>query len=353
MNRIFAVALLLALGVTAACRKDGHEGAAAVEHPMAIGASIAMVSRGSFTETVDAVGVVTVRPGRVAALSAPAATRVSRVFVSAGANVRAGQILVEFEQLPFQAAATSAEAALSAAESALTRAQRLVAAGVLPRRDAEVAAADAAQARLLAITARRASELSRLRSPIGGTVIRMTAELGAGVDQGQTLVEVADPTALDALLNVAPAEAARVRVGQPVSLYMGAGADVTGQPIATALVADVGAMVDSASRGIVVRLRVLAGAGALRLGATLFARVRVAEHANALMVPLEALVPTGEGFQLFVVDSGGMAHVRAVTVGGRSDVSAWITNGLAAKERVVTRGAFGMDDSVRVEMVKP
>ncbi len=353
MNRMFAVALLLVLVATFACRNDGQDGAVSVERPTALGASVATVTLGSFVETVDAVGVVTVRPGRVAALSAPATTRVSRVFVSAGANVRAGQILVEFEQPPFQAAATSAEAALAAAESALKRAQRLVEAGVLPRRDAEVAAADAAQARLQAITARRASELSRLRSPIGGTVIRMTAELGAGVDQGQTLVEVADPSALDVLLNVAPAEAARVHVGQSVSLYTGAGADVMAKPVATAVVADVGAMVDSASRGIVVRLRVLTGARALRLGATLFARVRVAEHANALMVPLEALVPTGEGYHVFVVDSGGMALVRAVTVGGRSDVSAWITDGLAANERVVTRGAFGMDDSVRVESVKP
>ena len=141
MNRMFAVALLLVLVATFACRKDGQDGAVSVERPTALGASVATVTLGSFVETVDAVGVVTVRPGRVAALSAPATTRVSRVFVSAGANVRAGQILVEFEQPPFQAAATSAEAALAAAESALKRAQRLVEAGVLPRRDAEVAAA--------------------------------------------------------------------------------------------------------------------------------------------------------------------------------------------------------------------
>jgi multidrug efflux pump subunit AcrA (membrane-fusion protein) len=71
------------------------------------------------------------------------------------------------------------------------------------------------------------------------------------------------------------------------------------------------------------------------------------------MVPLEALVPADEGFKVFVVDTGGIAHARPVTLGARADKLAWIKEGLEAGERVVTRGAFGVDDSVKVVTGKP
>jgi len=71
---------------------------------------------------------------------------------------------------------------------------------------------------------------------------------------------------------------------------------------------------------------------------------------RAVTVPVAALVPAagGEGFQVFVVDSEQVAHVRPVTVGGRSEVVAEIVAGLAAGEVVVTNGAYGIADGARV-----
>jgi hypothetical protein len=73
-----------------------------------------------------------------------------------------------------------------------------------------------------------------------------------------------------------------------------------------------------------------------------------AVHAAAVTVPVAALVPAGDGFQVFVVDSGGIAHVRPVTIGGRTEALVEITSGLAAGERVVTRGAYGVADGARI-----
>jgi multidrug efflux pump subunit AcrA (membrane-fusion protein) len=79
----------------------------------------------------------------------------------------------------------------------------------------------------------------------------------------------------------------------------------------------------------------------------------VARHPSVVTVPLEALVPTGEGFKVFVVDSNGIAHDTPVTIGGRSDTRAWITEGVRPGDRVVTQGAYGVDDSARVVPAKP
>jgi hypothetical protein len=67
------------------------------------------------------------------------------------------------------------------------------------------------------------------------------------------------------------------------------------------------------------------------------------------VIPLAALVPTGEAFKVFVVDEKGIAQSRPVKIGGRTDTGAWITEGLKAGEKIVTTGAYGVDDSTKVE----
>ena len=299
-----------------------------------------------FVETVDAVGIVAPRIGHLASLAAPAPTRVSKVFVAAGARVSAGDALVEFEQAPFDAAVRSADAVLVTAQQAADRARRLADAGVSARREAEVAASELAQAQANAQAAHLARDRSTLRSPIAGVVTRISAVLGANADASQSLVEVADPSSLDVTLTLSPVDAGRVHAGQGVALHDGASA--TGKPVASGRVSDVAASVDTSSRGVLARVEITSGTGTLRIGATVFGRITVAEHANAVTVPLEALVPTGEGFKVFVVDDKGIAMSREVKIGGRSDKGAWVKEGLKTGENVVTTGAYGVDDSTKV-----
>ena len=336
----------LAVAAATACAKKADDSADAKTQAV-VSAQVAPVTTSRFIETADAVGTVAARAGHIASLAAPSPTRVAKVYVSFGAHVKAGDPLVEFEQPAFDAAAKGADASLMAAEKESERAQRLADAGVIPRKDAEAAAADLGAARLNAINAKRARELSTLRSPIDGVVTRMNAVLGASADPTMVMVEVSDPTAVDALLSLSPADAARVKVGDEVELHAGAAA--SGASIASGRVADISAVVDSASRGVPARVEITAGTAAVRIGQTVFGRIAVAEHARAVVVPVEALVPTGEGFKVFVVDDKGIAESRPVKIGGRTDHAAWITDGLKAGEQIVTQGAYGVDDSTKVE----
>ncbi len=345
MKRRYPLLCVLAL-MSGACAKKADDNADAKTQAV-VTAQVAAVTAAHFTETVDAVGTVSPRAGHIASLSAPSPTRVSKVYVSFGAHVKAGEPLVEFEQPAFDAAATGADASLAAAEKASARTQRLADEGVLPRKDAEVAAADLGTARLNAVNAKRARELSTLRSPIDGVVTRLNAVLGASADPTMVMVEVSDPSALDALLSLSPVDAARVKIGDRVELHAGAAA--SGAAIASGRVADISAAVDSANRGVSTRVEIAPAAGVLRIGQTVFGRIAVAEHDKAVVVPLEALVPTGEGFKVFVIDDKGIAESRPVKIGGRTDHGAWITDGLKAGEKIVTQGAYGVDDSTKVE----
>jgi hypothetical protein len=90
----------------------------------------------------------------------------------------------------------------------------------------------------------------------------------------------------------------------------------------------------------------------LRIGETIFGQISMGTKPRAIVVPIAALVPLGDGFQVFVVNAANIALARKVTVGRRTDTVAEIINGLSGGERVVTEGAYGVEDSVKVSQAK-
>ncbi len=341
------------LAFVVACAPSGgdEEEEVRANVPAVVGAKTAVAAVGSFVRSVSALGVVSPRPGSFAALGAPGPTRVARIFVAAGQAVHQGDTLVEFDRGPFDAAERSAEAAVNVAKNAHDRAVRLAGEGIVPRKDVDQAAADLAQAQAALVTAQRAQELATLHAPVSGVVTRMSAVMGAPVDATQPLVEIADLSALDIVFALSPTDAGPVRPGQRVAFW--AGESARGDSLGSGAVADVGAAVDSATRAVEIRARVARSMRPLKLGETVFGRVAVGVDQHAVTVPLEALVPDGEGFKVFVVDAAGIAHSRPVTVGARSEAAAEITQGLKGGETVVTYGAYGVSDSAKIVPGKP
>ncbi|MGE5732372.1 MAG: efflux RND transporter periplasmic adaptor subunit [Gemmatimonas sp.] len=348
-KREIVYALAGVIAVTGCGRKSaGDEDASA---KAVVTAQSVVVTPQPFTETVGSIGTVAGRAGHVATLSAPAAGRVGQVHVATGQHVRTGQTLVVLDQLPFRAAAQSAGAALAAAEQAYEREQRLAREGIAPRKDAEQAAADLARARSEAEAARRAEQLSTLRAPISGVVTRMSATIGASVDPAQPLVEISDPSALDVVLGVTPSDAARIRPGAKVQLS--AGESASGEPLGIGSVVNISGTVDSATRSVAVRVRAPTTRRPLRIGETVFGAIEAGTRPAAIVIPAEALVPEGDAFKVFVVDAQSIAHEREVKVGGRSPAGVEIVDGLKSGERIVTYGAYGVQDSAKVVSPKP
>ena len=348
MRRFATFTFLAGITAAGACTRETGEGEGSPPR-LVVGVRTAMVAEQSFAENVEVTGIVSGRPGHVAILSAPGAARIASVSAVVGQRVTVGTVLVELDQVAFHAAMQSADAALSAAERHAARQQRLVDAGIAPRRDLEQATAELAAATAVAETARRQSELSVLRSPIAGVITQVNATLGATADPSQALVQVTDGSAPDIVFNLTPVQAAQLRTGARVELLGAPGTPVRGE----ATVVAVGGAIDSATRAVTVRAALHPGGQALQIGETVAARMTLATRARALVVPMEALVPDGESFKVFVVDAEGTAHARPVVVGARSGTMAEITDGLKRGETVVTYGAYGVDDSVKVAPAAP
>lgn len=341
------VFLLVATSLGMACKAGARDASASDSaSATAVGVRTVIASVAPFFETLGAIGTVEPRAGHVALLSAPAPTRIAQVFVSEGQHVTAGSTLVMLEQSSLREAARSAEAALDAAQRTYERARTLSEAGILPRKDFETATADLAKARSDVVTARRVMQLSVVRSPINGVVTKMNAILGAAVDANQPLVEIADPSTVDIILGVTPAQAATVHPGSKVNLRSGQSS--SGEIVGVGTVLDVAGTVDSTSRSVEIRVRSATTRRPLRIGETIFGEIGLATRANAVTVPVSALVPDGDGFKVFVVDAASIAHARPVTAGARTETLAEINSGLKGGERVVTYGAYGLEDSGKV-----
>lgn len=340
--------MLVLLALAGACK--GGAPANEASGPTAVSVKAVVLTAQPYTETIGALGTVAARAGHVASLSAPGPARIAQVLVSAGQRVSIGTQLVVFEQTPFREAARAAEAALTAAQRSYDRAKTLSEAGIIPRKDLDQATSDRAKARNDVAIARRAAELSVLRSPINGVVTQMTAVLGASADAAQPLVQIADPSALDIVLGTTPAQAGKVRPGNKVQLR--AGQSASGETLGVGTVMDVAATVDSSARNVAIRATLPAAARPLRIGETVYGEIAVATRANSIAIPVEALIPDGDQFKVFVVDAKNIARARPVTVGARDKKTAEILKGLAAGERIVTYGAYGLDDGVTVVLAK-
>ena len=350
MNVLIRLAAAGAVLTLFGCAKKEKEGGDEPTAKPTVGANTIVVAPQAFTETIGAIGNVVTRAGHTATLSAPNAGRVSDVLVTTGQPVQKDEVLVRMELAPFTAALQSAHAALRAAEQANERQQRLAQEGIAPRKDAEQAAADLARARADAQAARRSEQLSVLRAPIAGVVTRMNATIGGSVDPTQPLVEIADPSALDIIMNVTPTDAGRIRPGAKVTLT--AGQSASGEPLGVGTVVDIATTVDSVNRGVAVRVQAPTARRRLRIGETVFGEIALGTVPDAIVLPLDALVPEGEGFTVFVVDANGIAHSRDVKIGPKTASAVEIVEGVKAGERVVTTGAYGVTDSAKVVPMK-
>ena len=278
-----------------------------------------------------------------AAVATSVGGRVERVLVASGQSVRAGQplaVLVSGDAASLRADVEAAEANAVAAQQAHRREESLADQGVVARRDAEVAhaealsaeaAADAARARAAAAGSPSTAGRVNVTSPIQGVVTNVLVGPGGYAPQGGVIAEVTNPARVEIVFNAPPALASQVRAGTPVRVQGPGGEfDVVVTGVAAGAGAETGATV--------IRARPTGGnlppAGSAVTGA-----VVTGESSGGLTVPSEA-VQTVEGRSVvFVRTEDGFAPVPVLVgrqAGGRTE----ILQGLSGSERIAGANAF-------------
>ena len=336
---------LLALGAwllsLPACRKGEDEEAEVVPR---VPVAVTTAALDTITDVVTVVGRLQSVPGGSALLTAPAPAVVRSIPVQLGTRVRAGALLVSLDAPELAASARQAAAQAELAERDAARQQELFRQGVTSQKQADEKAAEATGARASAGAAAALLARTQVRSPIAGAVQQVMVHQGERVEAGASLVEVINNATLDLLAQVPAADLQRLRPGAPAVVLI-EGVTASSAPGRVTALAPA---VDSLTNAGQAMIRVPNPLGALRAGAAATARIVAGATRRALIVPDSALVVVGDSLTVFVVSTDSVAHARSVTAGIRRAGRAEILAGVTAGERVVSSGAFGLSDGMRV-----
>ena len=392
----------------AGCKKAEKEEAAA---PVSVQAEKAGVKDLTAYVAGDAVLSPLAQAALVSKLSAP----VKKFLVQRGAHVRRGQLLAELQNGDLAASLTDSKGSLVQAQAAYetsikaqipedqqkaqfdvaqTKAQldvaksvadarrNLLDQGAIPRRDYDTAAAAYVQARgnydiavhhlaaLKAVSEKASIEsaqgallsakgkyqtaaaglgFSELRSPIDGFVTDRPLFAGEMAQAGQPIVTVMDTSSLIAKVHLSQS--------QIQGLKLGAAAVVTipgvAEPIA-ATVSLISPALDAGSTTLEVWVKIPNGANALKAGTPAHVQIAVQTIEHALCVPNESLVKTKEGEPaVMTIGPDGAAKSVAVTTGITDGHDTQVLKGVAVGDQVITKGAYGLADGVKVKVVVP
>jgi Cu(I)/Ag(I) efflux system membrane fusion protein len=181
-----------------------------------------------------------------------------------------------------------------------------------------------------------------VRSVGSGIVTQRAAVPGLYAQPETVLYEVTDLSRVWVVASVFERDLPRIHRGDLVRFHAaGEGTDVD------ARVMLIEPTIDPATRTARVRLEVSNPGTRWRPGA--FGEVQfTAASRDALVVPRDAVIDTGEARYVFVDAGEGRFEARRVETGSTIGESTEVTSGLREGERVVTRGAFLIDAETRL-----
>jgi RND family efflux transporter MFP subunit len=338
--------LPLTLGLLAAgCSGQGDSAAGTVTR---VPVGLATVTRDTINETLTLTGRLTARPGGAVLLAAPAAGVIRTLRVQIADHVARGEMIAELDVPELVADARQKATAAGQAEREAARQQQLLADGITSDRAAEEAAAQAEQARAAAAAASDLLARTRLASPITGDVSAVLVQQGERVEAGAPLVRIVAPDTLDLIVPVPAAELPRLRRGLAALVRQ----DGDTMPLA-GQVAALAPAVDSLTNTGEIVIRVPNVTHRLRPGAPASAAIHLGRAAGVLVVPDSAIVLAGDSVVVFVVGPDSIAHQVVVHRGPRAAGRSAVEGGLRPGDRVVTTGAFGLQDGMHVVPAPP
>lgn len=315
-------------------RTGGPGGPGAPQGPVAIEVGRVEVAR--IEEDAQAVG--SLRSNQGVMLRPEVSGRVSKLGFADGQRVRRGQVLVQLDDALQLAQLQQAQAQASIARTNLQRNRELVGQNFVSQSVVDQAQANLEVAEAQVALAQAQLQRMKVLAPFDGFAGIRSVNVGDYVKDGADLVQVEDVSTVWVDFRLPERYLAQLKPGQEVAVTLDA---LPGKPH-TAKVEAVDSQLDASGRSVLVRARVANPGGSLRSG--LFARTRIvfSTRDQALTVPEEALVPTGDQqFLVKVVDgaNGSKLGQRMVArIGARRNGRVEVLEGLKAGDLVAIAG---------------
>ena len=183
-----------------------------------------------------------------------------------------------------------------------------------------------------------------IHSPFDGVIINIGAREGQYVTRSTELYKIADLSRVWVFADVYESEVSWIQVGDPVDMKLAA---IPGR-VFSGRVGYIYPYAEAKTRTIKVRLEF--DNPDMLLKPDMFADVTI--HAqrkvDAVVIPMEAVVRSGEREQVFVVRGPGKFEPRAVKLGVSAKGMVQVIDGVATGEEVVTSSQFLIDSESKL-----
>ncbi len=176
-----------------------------------------------------------------------------------------------------------------------------------------------------------------ISAPIDGVVDEVLFEKGELIAVGQPVVRIVDVAKMRVVVDVPQRDIRFVAPGQKQTVLSDFSAGQDG-PRLTGTVDYIGKLADPGAKTTRVELLVDNASGDLHSGQPVRVRLHRRTIPQAIMVPLEAVIPLENGRAVYVVDAEGKAQRRDVALGIWRGREVQIRSGLRAGDRLIVEG---------------
>ena len=287
------------------------------------------------TGRIEAVSAVELRPDEQG--------RIVELLFQEGQSVAAGTPLVRIDAALLRAQAERATADRDLARQQLERSRRLQGEQAATTADLERAEAAYRSAEAALNVLNLQIQRSTVTAPFAGVVGQRFVSVGDYVTSASRLLSLQTTDPQRAVIEVPERHASTLRVGQGLEFT------VASQPERTfrATVDFIDPVVQPTTRTIVVKARAPNGAGFLKAGMFIEARLATATRAGAIVVREDAIQPLRTGNVVWAVVDG-KASRRMVQLGTRTEGRVEVLSGLEAGVPVVVGGLERMQEGMPV-----
>jgi membrane fusion protein (multidrug efflux system) len=374
-------ALIIFLGMVAGgCStqaEDKKQAAKAAERPP-VAVEVTMVRASEVTGAIEVTGSLSYKFG--AELKSEYTGIVTDVYVNEWVRVKKGDPLAKLDTREAEVVLQKAKAAVEVARANILqaevsqnranrefeRAQKLKETGLITQQNFDDARTEteAAKARIEAAKAQlkvgeedvlyAQTRLSKsiIRSPLDGMVSFRNVNVGDFVGEmgAKPMFRIVNTQILELTVTAPSSEMGAIRIGQPLHFSTDAfpGKNFVGK------VMFINPVVNEADRSIKVVAEVENWQDQLKGGLFVQGRILTGNRTGVLKIPRAALLSwdvAGKKAEVFAVEQN-VAQRREVRTGGTFGDQVEVTSGLAAGDRVISRGGFNVKDGDKVNVTR-
>ena len=307
-----------------------------------LGVRTAMVTEGTLSPQVSAVGSIAFNERDQATVQARATGYVERLHVRATLDqVTKGQPLVEL-YVPDWVAAQEEFLAIQRMQG-----HDLASLVDGARQRMRLAGMSEAQIRQVEATGKTQTRIT-LTSPIGGVVVELLAREGMTVMTGTTLFRINGLSTVWANAEVPESQSALLRSGAKVQARSPAVPGMTFDGKVQAVLPEV----NPATRTLKARLELTNPGGRLVPGMFVSMQFMDMRAEKALLIPTEAVIQTGKRTVVMLAEDNGRFRPVDVQMGIESGGQTEIKRGLQAGQRVVVSSQFLIDSEASLKGVE-